>query len=78
MKEFFQKIWEMMKLKMKYRKSKNGEKKIERKDLKYETWKYKYHFQKYQTVRSLGESIYAGKLVCKKLKWIKLIPWTIK
>ena len=55
-----------------------GKKKIERKDLKYGTWKYKYHFQKYQTVRSLGESIYAGKLVCKKLKWIKLIPWTIK
>ena len=36
--------------------------KIKRKDLKYETGKYKYDFQKYQTIRSFSESIYAGKI----------------
>ena len=34
----------------------------EREDLKCEAYKYKYDFQKYQTIRSFGKSIYAGKI----------------
>ena len=51
-----------MKLKMKCMKSKNGEKN-KRNDLKYKCkGKYKYDFQQYETMRSFGESIYAGKI----------------
>ena len=41
-------------------KLKNGQKKL--KDLKYETKKYVYDFQQYETIRSFGESIYTGKI----------------
>ena len=34
----------------------------EREDLKYEAGKYKYDFQKYQTIRYFRKSIYAGKI----------------
>ena len=37
-------------------------KKIKRNDLIYKTNKYKYDLQQYQTIRSFGESIYAGKI----------------
>ena len=35
---------------------------IKRKDLKYETKRYIYDFQQYETVRSFGESIYISKI----------------
>ena len=38
------------------------EKKIKRKDLKYEESKYKFDFQQYEMIRSFRESIYAGKI----------------
>ena len=36
--------------------------KIKRKYWKHEAGKYKYDFQQYETIRSFGESIYAGKI----------------
>ena len=41
---------------------KNWENKIKREDLIYKTNKYKYDFQQYKTLRSLGEYIYSGKV----------------
>ena len=38
--------------------TKNWEEKIKRKDLKYETKKCIYHFQKSETIRSFGEIIH--------------------
>ena len=38
------------------------EDKIKRKDLKYETYKYIYDFQQFETIRPFGNSIYAGKI----------------
>ena len=42
---------------MKLKKEKN-----ERKDLKYKTNKYLYNSQKFETIRSFGDSIYTGKI----------------
>ena len=44
-----------------------------RKDLKYKAGKYKYDFQKYETIRSLVKALISVKLVYKKLIWFKLI-----
>ena len=41
---------------------KTWEEKIKRKDLKYETKKYIYDCQQYETIRSLGETIYTDKI----------------
>ena len=41
---------------------KNDKIKIKQKDLKYETGKYEYGFQQYETIRSFGESIYSGNI----------------
>ena len=41
---------------------KKWEDKIRRKDLKYESGKYKYDYQQYETMRSFGESFYSGKI----------------
>ena len=41
---------------------KKWENKIRRKDLKYEANKYVFDFQRFKTTRSLGESIYNGKI----------------
>ena len=41
---------------------KKWEEKIKQKDLKYESGKYKYDFQQYETIRSFGEGIYFGKM----------------
>ena len=41
---------------------KKWEKKIKRKDLKYETNRYKFVFQRFETLRSFGDSIYNGKV----------------
>ena len=57
-----------MKLKMNQMKLKNGKKKIKRKDLTCKTNKYKYDFQKYETIRSFGESIYTGKISIDEAK----------
>ena len=43
-------------------KLKNGKKKVKRKDLMYKTNKYRYDFQKCETIRSFGECIYTGKI----------------
>ena len=43
-------------------KLKNGKKKLKGKDLKYETKKYTYNFQQYETLRSFGDNIYFGKI----------------
>ena len=44
---------------------------IKRKDLKYETEKYKYDFQENDAIRSFGANIYKRKLVQMKKKYIK-------
>ena len=63
MKDFFQKLWEILKLK---RSSWNEvikwEEKNKRKDLLYKTNKYKYYIQQYEKIRSLVESIYTDKI----------------
>ena len=41
---------------------KKWEGKIKRKDLKYETKKYIYDFQQYETIRSFGDNIYDNKI----------------
>ena len=41
---------------------KKWEEKIKRKDLICKANKYKYDFQKYETIRFFGESIYSGKI----------------
>ena len=41
---------------------KKWEVKIKREDLKYKTKNYIYNFQWYETIRSFGKSIYAGKI----------------
>ena len=41
---------------------KKWEEKTKRKYLKYETKKYIYDFQQYDTIRSFGNSIYNGKI----------------
>ena len=41
---------------------KKWEKKIKWKDLKYETNRYKFVFQRFETLRSFGDSIYNGKV----------------
>ena len=61
MKDFFQKIWELIKLKIKYE-IRKWEEKIERKSLKYKTNKCLCDFQQFETIRSFGDSIYAGKI----------------
>ena len=43
-------------------KLKNGKKKVKRKDLMYKTNKYRYDFQKCETIRSFGKCIYTGKI----------------
>ena len=43
-----------MKLKFKYIKIKKREENIKRKDLKYESGKYKYDFQQYEMMRFFG------------------------
>ena len=52
----------MLELKMKQLKLKTWENKIKRKGLKYETNKYIYDFQQFETIRSFGNSVYTGKV----------------
>ena len=52
----------MLKLKMKQLKLKTWENKIKRKGLKYETNKYIYDFQQFETIRSFGNSVYTHKV----------------
>ena len=58
MKKFLQKTSELIKLRMKYIKFKSLKRKLNKKNLKYETKKYTYDFQQYETIKSFGESIY--------------------
>ena len=58
MKKFFQKTSELIKSRMKYIKFKSLQRKLNKKNLKYETKKYTYNFQQYETIKSFGESIY--------------------
>ena len=44
---------------------------IKRKDLKYETEKYKYDFQENDAIRSFGDNIYTDKLVQMKKRTLK-------
>ena len=41
---------------------------IKRKDFKYESNKYRFDFQQFETIRSFGDSIYNGKINIKKQK----------
>ena len=41
---------------------KRWEEKIKRKDLKYETKKYIYNFQQYDTIRSFADNMYTAKI----------------
>ena len=68
LKDFFQKRLEILKLKMKEMKLKNGKKKIKQKDLIYKTNTYKYHFQHHQTTRPFGKSIYTAKIYIHEAK----------
>ena len=45
---------------------KKFEKKIKRKDLKFETNRYIFDFQQFETIRSFGDSIYNGKVNIKE------------
>ena len=56
MKNFFQKGWKLMKLKLKNWKKKLDEKTLYIKQIK------KYDFQQYETIRSFGDSIYDDKI----------------
>ena len=71
MKVFFQKRWELIKIKNEIDEIKKWEKIIKRKDLKYESNKYRFDFQQFETIRSFGDSIYNGKINIKKQKWNK-------
>ena len=63
MKDFFQKLWEILKLKRSsWNEINKWEEKNKRKDLLYKTNKYKYDIQQYEKIRSLGESIYTDKV----------------
>ena len=63
MKDFFQKFWEILKLKRSsWNEVNKWEEKNKRKDLLYKTNKYKYYIQQYEKIRSLGESVYADKI----------------
>ena len=63
MKDFFQKLWEILKLKRSsWNEVNKWEEKNKRKDLLYKTNKYKYYIQQYEKIRSLGESVYAYKI----------------
>ena len=57
-----------MKLKINQMKLKNGKKKTKQKDLIYKRNKYKYYFQQYETIRSFGESIYAGYITAEEIE----------
>ena len=41
-------------------KTKKWENKVKQKDLKFETNRYNYGFQQYETIRSFGDSMYTG------------------
>ena len=41
---------------------------IKRKDLKYETNKYRIHFQQFKTIRSFGDCIHNGKINLKEVE----------
>ena len=43
-------------------KTKKWENKVKQKDLKFETNRYNYGFQQYETIRSSGDSMYNGKI----------------
>ena len=63
MKDFFQKLWEILKLKRSsWNEVNKWEEKNKRKDLLYKTNKYKYYIQQYEKIRSLVESIYTDKI----------------
>ena len=55
MKDFFQKKTRNIEIK-------NEIDQIKRKDLKYETKNYIYDFQQYETISSVGDNIYTGKI----------------
>ena len=71
MKIFFQKRWELIKIKNEIDEIKKWKEIIKRKDFKYESNKYRFDFQKFETIRSFGDSIYNGKINIKKQKWNK-------
>ena len=43
-------------------KTKKWENKVKQKDLKFETNRYNFGFQQYETIRSCGDSMYTGKI----------------
>ena len=61
-KEFFQKGWELMKLKNEIDEVKKWEEKNKQKDLVCKINRYKYDFQQYETIRFFSDSIYNGKI----------------
>ena len=64
MKIFFQKRWELIKIKNEIDEIKKWEEIIKRKDLKYETNKYR--IQQFKTIKSFGDCIYNGKINLKE------------
>ena len=53
--------------------TKKWEEKIKRKDLTYETSKYIFDFQQFQTIRSFGDSIYNDKINIREAKMKQVI-----
>ena len=53
--------------------TKKWEEKIKRKVLTYETSKYIFDFQKFQTIRSFGDSIYNNKINIREAKMKQVI-----
>ena len=62
MKEIFPKDMRTNEIKNEIYEVKKWEVKIKREDLKYKTKNYIYNFQWYETIRSFGKSVYAGKI----------------
>ena len=62
MKDFFPKDMRSIEIKKELNGIKEWEERIKRKDLKYETNRYKFYFRQFETRRSFGDSIYNGKI----------------
>ena len=73
LKDFFQKRLEILKLKMKEMKLKNGKKKIKQKDLIYKTNTYNINFNIIKQQDLLVKVFILLKYIYTKLKWIKVI-----
>ena len=66
MKIFFQKRWELIKIKNEIDEIKKWKEIIKRKDFKYESNKYRFDFQQFETIRPFGDSFHNDKIIIKE------------